>query len=39
VHPEVTVSRLRAARSYAKAHAPDLYDPIYDGLITAGIPE
>jgi len=39
VHPEVTVSRLRAARSYVKALAPGLYDPIYDGLITAGIPE
>jgi hypothetical protein len=39
VHPEVTVSRMRAARSYVKAHAPGLLDPIYDGLITAGIPE
>jgi len=39
LHPEVTVTRLRAARSYAKAHAPGLYDPIYNGLITAGIPE
>jgi adenylate cyclase len=39
VHPEVTVSRLRAARNHVKANVPGLHDPIYEGLAAAGIPE
>jgi adenylate cyclase len=39
VHPEFTISELRTARVRVFAHTPRLYDPIYEGLAAAGIPE
>jgi hypothetical protein len=39
VHPEITISELRTARVRVLAHTPRLYDPIYEGLAAAGIPE
>lgn len=39
LYPQTTVAKLRAARSAAKVVRPNLYEPVYESLAAAGVPE
>jgi hypothetical protein len=39
LEPGATVSRMREIRQKIKAMTPELYEPLYEGLLAAGVPD
>lgn len=39
IEPGASVSRMREIRRKIKAMTPELYEPLYEGLLAAGVPE